>query len=210
MSWVRIDNEAFPYSLNRSDINKTVLNELIESGAGSQFSYNGSFLNIRFVDTRTYMGVTDASHAIESMQNRRDDNIAVPFYDFERSLSANKEIQALDKKIKELEKACRKADNESYLKNITSRLVTCRNCDSKIRRSFWGERPSYVSNFCPVCNADLRPDSTRDSIARKKAALRKAIDDKANLEKELTLKLSANPEKYAEKFWLVNASLYIG
>lgn len=57
--------------------------------------------------------------------------------------------------------------------------IGCKNCGSKIARKY------LRRNFCPVCNADLRPETTLNRIAALKEKADKSSDTlKAELTKQ--------------------------
>ena len=206
MSWVG-GEFTFDFSTSRDEINREIIESLAADGASSQYRYTGTFRGIEF-NSKTFFSSYNAAHdAVRRMQGDRDKNMAVPYYEFEETLRANKKLIALETKIKELEKKYREAERKNYLSTLTSEFVSCRTCKSKLNRSFLVDR---ASNLCPVCEKDLRPDSMNKHINDIFKRWRDTITAKDQLEKELTAKLMENPEKYAKKRWYVTASLYIG
>lgn len=206
MSWVG-GEFTFDFSQSKDEITREILESLAADGASSQYRYTGTFRGIEF-NSKTFFSSYNAAHdAVRRMQCNQDKNMAVPFYEFEEALMANKKLMALEAKIKELEKKYREAEKKNYFSTLTSEFVSCRTCKSKLNRSFLVDR---ASNLCPVCESDLRPDSMNKHINDIFKRWRDTVTAKDQLEKELTAKFMENPEKYAKKKWYVTASLYIG
>lgn len=60
-----------------------------------------------------------------------------------------------------------------YPSTLSSEFISCRNCHSKLNRLALMQ-PGNRRNICPVCKADLRPQSTLDRINRALKATEKA------------------------------------
>lgn len=206
MSWVG-GNFTFDFSKSRESINREVAKSLAEDGASSQYKFNGTFRAIRFNQNTVFSSYEAAEKAVGEMRKNHDDNIAVPYYDFENALAENKKLISYEAKCKELEAKYRAEEAKNYLSTLTSEFVSCRTCKSKLNRSYLVDR---MSNRCPICNHDLRPESAQKHINEIFQRWRVAEREKESLEKELTKKLMENPEKWAKKKWYVAAALYIG
>ena len=82
------------------------------------------------------------------------------------------------KKTASLKKAEEKADaakgkfadlnNKFHFADIKAAFIGCRNCGSKISREY------LEDNYCPICDSDMRPQSTLDALERYKENLHKA------------------------------------
>lgn len=127
------------------------------------------------------------NHALMTMKRTRKSNgwtrdgmigIAVKYYD------------AYNVPETEKIKALRAANTQAYCKykelasafhfaNAKAEYIGCKNCGSKIARKY------LRRNFCPVCNADLRPETTLNRIAALKEKADKSSDTlKAELTKQ--------------------------
>ena len=90
-------------------------------------------------------------------------------------------------KLKDLNEKFTKAHNEYYalrdachFKTITSAFIGCKNCGSKLSREHLVRKGV---NGCPMCGAELRPQTVLDRISKKKADLEnitKAIEKEQN------------------------------
>ena len=89
------------------------------------------------------------------------DQLAVKYYSPVAQKSAK--IDELNNKIKETYDIYSKRNNACYPKTRTSEFIGCGKCKSRLASQY------LQGNFCPVCRADLRPDTTLKSIASAKA-----------------------------------------
>ena len=120
----------------------------------------------------------EARIKIEHLDKGWYDCIAVKYYDA-YNIPETEKIKAL-----------RAANTQAYCKynelasafhftNAKAEYIGCKNCGSKIARKY------LRRNFCPVCNADLRPETTLNRIAALKAKADKSSDTlKAELTKQ--------------------------
>ena len=88
------------------------------------------------------------------------DQLAVKFYSplFQKSAKT----EELDKKIKEAYDVYSKRNNICYPKTRTSEFIGCSKCKSRLASKY------LSGNFCPICRADLRPDTTLKAITAAK------------------------------------------
>jgi hypothetical protein len=70
-----------------------------------------------------------------------------------------KKADELEKKVKDSETAYYQKRNANYIKTRTSKFIGCWNCGSRMASAY------LQGNFCPICRADLRPDTLLKSIA---------------------------------------------
>ncbi len=210
MSWVG-GEFSFDYSMSRKEINDEVMQSLAQDGASSQYEYIGTFKDIRFLDfSKVFFSEAEARQGIRKAQGNRDENIAVPYYDFEDVLKKSKELQQLEKKASAIAAKIRAEQTKSYPLTLTSKFLSCRKCDSKLNREYLLQRNTFEINHCPLCDGDLRPEGTLKHIADLNKSWEEAKENLQKAESEIIKKLSENPGKYASKKWLVNAYLYIG
>ena len=84
----------------------------------------------------------------------------------------------------------RALNNKFHFAESKSAFIGCQTCGSKISHEY------LKGNCCPVCGNDLRPKSTRDTVAKYKANVDKANDlIKAEEKKAIA--------KYSKIKWLV-------
>lgn len=85
------------------------------------------------------------------------DQLAVKYYSPLKTKTAKTE--ELDEKIQETYKVYNSRNSICYPKTRTSEFIGCGKCKSRLASQY------LSGNYCPVCRADLRPDSTLKSIA---------------------------------------------
>ena len=74
---------------------------------------------------------------------------------------------------------CNELSAAFHFANAKSEYIGCKNCGSKIARKY------LRRNFCPVCDADLRPETTLNRIAALRTKAEKSSDAlKAELTKQ--------------------------
>lgn len=108
------------------------------------------------------------------------DNFAVRYLE-------NKEIKtdrykALKDRVKKTSDDYMKKATELYPSTLTSKLVSCKCCGSKLNREF------LAGNSCPVCKGDLRPDTWLNRIEAAKKAKLKAEKDIKKYEEDFNKK----------------------
>lgn len=145
--------------------------------------------NIRWID-HTCEDYAAAEEYIKSHDDGRYDQLAVKFKDYPRS-KPTKEIEVLAERVKVLRGKINDIENVVHYKDVKAEFVSCRNCGSKIARAF------IKSNYCPVCRADLRPQSTLDRLASLKTSR-----DEAQKKYEAAVDKAAKKNKPVIK-WLV-------
>ena len=97
---------------------------------------------------------------IESHDKGWYDQLAVKYYSPVHEKS--KKLDELDQKIKEAYDVYNKRNSAIYVKTRTSEFIGCSRCKSRLASQY------LQGNFCPICRADLRPDTTLKSIAAAK------------------------------------------
>lgn len=110
---------------------------------------------IRWVD-HICKDYDEAQKWIEQHDKGWYDCLAVKYYS---PLSEKtKKIEELNARIQETYKTYTMRDSTIYVKTRTSEFIGCSNCKSKLASKF------LRTNFCPVCRADLRPETILKSI----------------------------------------------
>lgn len=146
----------------------------------------GLYNDIRWLDKKIYANSSEAYAAIEALDRGSYDCLAVQFYAAKPFTDAKR--QQLEAKEKEAAKELLKREQTLYPKTLTSALLGCKSCGSRLSVKH------LKSNRCPVCDNDLRPDYILKSI---EAAKNKAIAATQNLTEYI--------EKKSKKdvYWLV-------
>ena len=94
------------------------------------------------------------------------DSLAVRYKEIDvKPSSALKKAQ---ERLEDTKKKFSDLDNKLHYADVKADFISCRNCGSKISRRY------LHSNLCPVCNFDMRPQTTLETLARYKANLDKA------------------------------------
>lgn len=104
-------------------------------------------------------------------------------------------IRDLKRRIKEYHDRISEL-NKPHFHNVKSATVKCKCCGSSLSTTYCGK--SY-SNNCPVCKAELRPQSVLDKIKKYKSTLGE-LDKKLKTEIK---KENAKQEKKVKLRWLV-------
>ena len=120
------------------------------------------------------------------------DQLAVKFKCY-KNIKPSKALMELIRREKETVEKLNYTENNIHYKNVKSSFVSCKKCGSKLATKY------IKSNYCPMCNDDLRPNTTLSTIQRYKENLkeiRKRI-------KEENLKIQKKNEKSATIKWLV-------
>lgn len=116
-------------------------------------------------------------------------NMAVQYKDLPKE--EPKAVQTAREKVKETEHKYFDADRKFHFENVKSEFIGCKKCGSKINRTY------LKKNYCPICNNDLRPNTTLEKIGKYKAEWEKA---KNNLNEEINKAKAKN----CEMKWLVS------
>lgn len=185
---------TYPLNCNKAgvqaDWDEVVGHEDYQEGA------SGLPSGIRWLDV-TLPSYEEAKEYIEKHDRNWYDCLAVKYLDFSK-VPPNKKVEELAAKVLTLTNRYREKMNEFHFANVKSEFIGCKTCGSKIARKH------LRGNRCPVCSADMRPESTLNSIAAAKAAVEKA---EANLAEEKR-KYQKKCEDKAEVKWLVKVEFH--
>lgn len=158
------------YFTYKEDVNrKRVQAELDNYVAHEDWQEGCGGLNspIRWIENCGVLNSYDeASEYIKSHDKGWYDSLAVRYKECN-----GKESSALKKAKERFEDAKKKwldLENKLHYADVKADFVSCRNCGSKISRKY------LDSNCCPVCDSDMRPQTTLDTLERYKANLDKA------------------------------------
>ena len=155
------------------------------------------YLDVRFTD-RVFNSFDDAKEYLDgTFGNYRQ--IAVKYKKYPK-VEPNKVITDLDRRIDEYNKRCNELNKAHYAK-VAQKTVKCKKCGSSISTEYCG-RTYY--NSCPVCRADLRPES----VLKKLADYEKTINDLKKRRKEEEKKQNQKNVSKAELMWAVACEVH--
>lgn len=122
---------------------------------------------IRWLDSLpVYPDYDSAEKAIQSHDKGWYDCLAVRYYEPERSYHSDK-LEQLQQKYRDLLDIYH-AKNNVWANGLKAEYVSCRKCGSKLKREY------IHTNACPLCHADLRPESTLKAVEAAKQRYEKA------------------------------------
>lgn len=189
----QIDYLTFEESKTRQEI----VDKCNARAENNSDSGSGLYYGIKFID-RVFDTYEDAESYIEEIDNdtySRYNNYAVKYKQATSTPNTKAYENAKAKSISAFNEY-RKASNKVHYKGIKSQFVACKKCGSKLSTTY------IDTNKCPLCNTELRPQSTLDAIDR----LRKAYEDAQKkievLEKEWT-------QKHNKVKWLVKIEYHV-
>lgn len=155
---------------------------------------------IRWID-HVCTDYEEADEYIKAHDNGGYDQLAVKFCKYP-PIKPTKTYETLKERADRLTARYIELSNNIHYKGVKSAYVSCKNCGSKLASSYFGGR---LGNNCPICGADLRPESTLTAINNAKANAEKAKDDLRIEEKNINNKLKKN----AKIVWLVKTEYHV-
>lgn len=179
--------------------------ELNEYVSHATWQEGGSGLDrpIRWIKERICDSREEAEKYIDEHDRGWYDQLAVRYRDYSKQHLTSKTLETLTERAQRLGKRYYELQDKVHYEGIKSKLISCRNCESKLASSYCGKTAGF-KNECPVCGADLRPESTLKLIeAAKKNADKAAKDKKAEIKK-----LQEKAKKRAEIKWLVKVEYH--
>ena len=117
----------------------------------------------------------EAEKFIQSHDNHWYDQLAVKYLTPLAPVTSKK-LHELKNQKQNLVTKINTLEYKPHFKEAKSAFISCRNCESKINTEYIRK-----SNFCPVCQADMRPATVRNKIAEMQNKL-KIFDTKINEE----------------------------
>ena len=118
------------------------------------------------------------------------DQLAVKYRALKENAKPSAKLTQLQEQLKKCQARLMECTQKIHYKDVKSAYIGCKNCGSKLSTKY------INSNLCPLCRADLRPESTLNTINSLKSK-----------QKELTKKIREEElkqlEKIAEIRWLV-------
>lgn len=154
------------------NVDKTkVVNELEIYVSHEAWQEGGHLGQIRWLPGPLCESRDDAEKYIEAHDKGWYDCLAVRYREADYS-KPTKTYTALLARQKKAEIRYNKLFERSYPETVTSTYIGCKECGSRLNRSYLINRHTLISpNFCPVCGSDLRPASTLKSIKNAKKAM---------------------------------------
>lgn len=184
-----VDYLTFDLATSKSEITSSCNRRAVMDG-----DYHSSLNNsIRFID-KVYDSREEAENAIDKMDNGWYDQIAVKY---RHGQAKGKSVDALKERHKAAFIKWQKADREYHFANAKAALITCQSCGGKIPNKYMRNK-----NYCPICNADMRPETVRSRIAKLKANYNALGEKLAEAERQASKK--SNDIK-----WLVKIEYHI-
>lgn len=110
--------------------------------------------------------------------------------------------KTLTDKEKQLQKAKQdyySLDHKIHYADCKSEYIGCKHCGSKLARKY------IKSNHCPLCNKDIRPESTLARLSNMKAKITKLEED---YKKQKRVEDAKKANK-AETYWLVKTEYHV-
>lgn len=190
-----IRHESYPEDVNKQKVqaewDATVRRICYQEGA------SGLCKDIRWID-KTCESYEDALSYIKKNDNGWYDQLAVKYIDT-RSIQPSKKIVELQERVNTLYAAYIYKDHKFHFADAQAAYITCKGCGSKLARIH------LKNNRCPMCKADMRPDSTLKSIQSAKASYEKALAALKEEEKKHHVKC----KKQANVRWLVKVEYHV-
>ena len=149
---------------------------------------NGLDRPIRFID-RVMSDYDSAEHFLKENDKGWYDCLAVKFKDKPRN-KTTKKLDDLKQKRKETFLEYDKLNRKVAALDFKAEFIGCKHCNSKINKTY------IKSNRCPICNEDMRSETTLKKLENMKEKINKIDNDIKAEERKLA-------EKYGEIKWLV-------
>ncbi len=121
-------------------------------------------------------------------------DFAIPFYESIKQ-EPTKQMQNLTKRLEKIIEDKCEYDDKHSIKNLSSKLITCKHCESKLAKDFLQR-----NNRCPVCGKDLRSQYILDRI-------KKYDEDYKKIDKQL-FELQKKRNKKGPIKWLVKVEVH--
>lgn len=153
---------------------------------------------ITFYEDKIYDDLIAAEEAIQLKDKGWYDSLAVLYYDTS-SLPANKQMQDLERRIKNEKDSIDELYASNAINKRKSKTTTCTKCESRINNLYVSDK---IHNFnkCPVCGNDLSSSTYIETLNRKKQKI-------TELQKELNNRIRKNVTKGKVK-WLVKSEVH--
>ncbi len=142
-----------------------------------------------------YDDYDDACIKAEELERSRGsyNDFAIPFYESIKQ-EPTKQMLNIEKRMDKIIVDKEEYDKKHSIKNLSSKLITCKNCESKLAKDF------LKRNNCPVCGKDLRSQYILDRI-------KKYDEDYKKVNKQL-VEISKKRNKKGPIKWLVKVEVH--
>lgn len=182
-----IEYYSHPENCNKkkveSELNTYVTQQTYQEGR------HGLDRPIRWLNVGPLPDYDAAKETIEAHDSGWYDQLAVRYRELPANVS-NKKIEELKNKAAEVYQTLMQLEKKVAAKDFKAQLVSCKKCGSKLNKDYLN------SNFCPLCRADMRSDTTQKRIA----ALRQKHQE---LQEVLRKEQAALAAKKGKVMWLV-------
>ncbi|MBS6535859.1 hypothetical protein [Peptoniphilus harei] len=129
---------------------------------------------------------------LETIRGSYND-FAIPFYSSVKQ-EPTKQMKNLIRRLEKITVDKCEYDEKHSIKNLSSKLITCKHCESKLAKDF------LKRNNCPVCGKDLRSQYILDRI-------KKYDEDYKKVNKQL-VEISKKRNKKGPIKWLVKVEVH--
>ena len=160
-----IEHHTYPENVNKQKVYKELKN-YVEHECWQE---GGSLEPIRWETGVILKSREEAEKWIESHDRGWYDQLAVRY---EHPMTTNSNTKQFDEKIMKAYENYNSKESVVYPHTRTSEFIGCSKCNSRLSRTHLN------NNFCPVCNADLRPETTLKAIKAAKLKWEKAQNEK--------------------------------
>lgn len=187
----KIKYATYPEHVNRN----TIQRELDQTARieGRREGSSGLGRQIRWYNANICDSYEDAKEFIDARDRGSYDQLAVRY----RVLAEpTNEIKKLEETLNQARRKYREMGSKLHFSGAKAALIGCKKCGSKLARTY------LKTNYCPMCGADLRPDST-------KAAIQRQADKIAELEKKVQIAGKEAARKNGKLMWLVKVEYHI-
>ena len=157
---------------------------------------SGRYNNILDVlESTIYEDYDDAYLKASELERSRGsyNDFAIPFYSSIKQ-EPTKQMLNIEKRMDKIIVDKEEYNKKHSIKNLSSKLITCKHCESKLAKDF------LKRNNCPVCGKDLRSQYILDRI-------KKYDDDYKKLNKQLT-EIEKKRNKKGPIKWLVKVEVH--
>lgn len=153
--------------------------------------------DIRWID-KVCDSYEEAQQYIDKNDNGWYDQLAVKYLEYPSNLKKTKKHETIEARLIEENTKLMDIQRKIHYADTKSTYVGCKKCGSKINTHY------LRSNNCPICNEDLRPESTLQKIE----SYKEKVKDLQKQLKEEEKKLNQKNKKAATVMWLVKVEYH--
>lgn len=205
-------------NMSTSDLKKAFKERQEQDNAynGHQDGYSGDFQTVSDLRIKDiiFESFDEASDYCSENAQKWDFALAVKYKEYPETPKSNsakylsglssKKLATLKSRLTKEKESYSKLSNKitSGFKNRKSKLISCKNCDSKINKDFISTQSPYDIN-CKVCNRSLLSDTDLKRLENFNDKIRKL--EKDFKDEETKLKKKSQKSKKATVKWYVGA-----